>query len=461
MNGEGYYIVDPLRPLPGTLTVLLPATQAKRYDELIAKKSFARYIVRAFLSDNVPLATELGELVKRPSDSLLHVNENPLTIHLQYPGYSPYMFDLVPDDTGRLSHIDYLVDSNIPAAALPVARTAINHLLDVIMRNVWLPLTIIRLDVLEKEELAPLLHQIIFPFVDRLAIGPLGGFGSFAPLAPYEALLRDAIAAASPYYRFVCAFRLLEGIGNLRRRVQKLAVHFAIQERVPKQPEVDPEMVKGLGFDDAFAQRNKKANDLIKELRPARDSVSHFLLNTPNTEPMNVSNGMNFRNYSCGGALLLFYAHRSVADLMIYFNRYLHGHLARGSRLIFPEDKERYVIKVDGFTGRIGQFDEEEEEEMTRPMFVKVVDGKKVEFINISHITRIEIVHPAEGQAGSALLHLQDGTTRSLGENEVNWVMRMMAGLLGQLEAGTQDLPAGYWQGTQQQPSEEDFRKED
>src|SRR5207237_1329156 len=146
----------------------------------------------------------------------------------------------------------------------------------------------------------------------------------------------------------------------------------------------------------------------------------------------------------------------SVADLMIYFNRYLHGHLARGSRLIFPEDKEYYVIKIDGYTGRIGQFDEEEEEEMNRPMFVKVVGGNKVEFISISHITRVEIVHPAEGQGGSATLHLQDGTTRSLGENEVNWIMRMMAGLLGQPEAGTQNFPAGYWQGSQEQQSKED-----
>jgi len=42
------------------------------------------------------------------------------------------------------------------------------------------------------------LHQLILPFTDRLAIGPLGGFGSFAPLAPYEALLREAIGACEP-----------------------------------------------------------------------------------------------------------------------------------------------------------------------------------------------------------------------------------------------------------------------
>jgi hypothetical protein len=89
-------------------------------------------------------------------------------------------------------------------------------------------------------------------------------------------------------------------------------------------------------------------------------------------------------------------------------------------------------------------------------MFVKVVEGNKLEFINISHIARVEIVHPADGKGGSATLHLQDGGTRSLGENEVNWIMRMMTGLLGQPEAGTQNFPAGYWQGSKQEPSKAD-----
>jgi hypothetical protein len=53
------------------------------------------------------------------------------------------------------------------------------------------------------------------------------------------------------------------------------------------------------------------------------------------------------------------------------------------------------------------------------------------------------------------MLHLQDGTTRSLGENEVNWIMRMMAGLLGQPEPGNQNFPAGYWQGSQAEPTQE------
>jgi hypothetical protein len=158
--------------------------------------------------------------------------------------------------------------------------------------------------------------------------------------------------------------------------------------------------VKGLGFDETFVSKIKKADDVVRELRTLRDAVSHFLLNKQGAEPLDVSDGVNYRIYACGGTLLLFYAHRCVADLMIYFNQHLHGHLARGSRVIFPEDRDSYVIKVDGYSGRIGFFDEDEEEEMNRPMFVKVIDGKKVEFINVAHVTRVRLsIHPPINQA--------------------------------------------------------------
>jgi hypothetical protein len=234
VSEDGYYIVDPPNPLPGSLATLLPASQAEKYDAILAKKTFKRYVVRAILGDNIPLAADLDHLVAKPSDSLLHVNEDPLVIHLEYSRYLPFMYELRPTSTGNFSHIDFLVDSNVPVATLSTARRAINALLDVIMRNIWLPLVIVRLDVFEKGDAKPLLHQVILPFSDRLAIGPLGGFGSFAPLAPYEALLREGIAAGSPYYRFMCAFRVLEGIGTLRRTIRELAVRFEVQEKLCK-----------------------------------------------------------------------------------------------------------------------------------------------------------------------------------------------------------------------------------
>jgi len=67
------------------------------------------------------------------------------------------------------------VEANHPARALAPARTAVNQLLDTIMRVGWVPLVIMRLDVWLAGEDEPLLHQIQLPFTRGMTIGPLGG----------------------------------------------------------------------------------------------------------------------------------------------------------------------------------------------------------------------------------------------------------------------------------------------
>lgn len=444
MNNEEYYAIDPPNPLPGSLTAILPSSQRERYDALVEQRSFTRFIVRCILADSVPLSGDLIELLKQESTSLLYVNEEPLTIDLDYPGYLPSVYDLHSSTSGALSHIDFRVDTNHPLASLAIARTAVNQLLDVLMRVVWLPLVIFRLDVFIRDEPEPILHQLTVPFVDKLAIGPLGGFLSFAPLAPYEALLREAIGATSPYYRFVCAFRLLEGVNYLRGEIRKLVEKFGVQEKMPKPPQIDAIIVTGLGFDQGFAGRVNSIDSLIKEFKEARNAAAHFLLDRDAAYPLHISDGNTYRTYSSAGTLLLFYAHASIRDLMVYFNQYLHQHLARGRIAFMPEDKEHYVVRFDAYTGKFGPAIDEEED-MNRPMFIKVIDGRKIEFINISHIVRVEILHPGEGQPGSGTLHLQDGTARTLHEDEINEVMRMMPGLLGEPAVGTQNATPGYW----------------
>ena len=383
--------------------------------------------------------------MSKPSKCLLYVNEEPLTLHVEYPGYLPLMYDLHRGDAKELTHVDFLIDTNHPVASLAHARTAVNQLIDVLMRHVWLPLVIVRLDVYVKDEPDVLLHQMVLPFTNGLAIGPLGGFGSFASLVPYEALLREAIGSPSPYYRFLCAYRVLEGVKYLRSEIAKLVAKLSVKERMPRPPAIDPNMIIGLGLDSSFAQNIKSIDTLVGEFTEPRNALSHFLLNRAK-QPLHVSDGNHYRFYSCGAALLLFYAHSSVRDLMVYFNQNLYGHIARGTKAIFPEDKELLVLRFDAYTGRFGE-EEDEEDDMSRPMFIKVADGKKLEFINISHVVRVEVIHPGNGDAGSGRVYLQDGSTRDLSEGEINWVMRVFQGLIGQPEAGTQDAEPGYWKG--------------
>jgi hypothetical protein len=95
MNEEGYYVVDPLRPLAGSLAILLPAGQLKRYEEILARKAFARYTVRApnpidrflgffkILEDLYGPTKKKGNLAKalKASDELFRIAQK--QIHIQ------------------------------------------------------------------------------------------------------------------------------------------------------------------------------------------------------------------------------------------------------------------------------------------------------------------------------------------------------------------------------------------
>jgi hypothetical protein len=448
MPDEEYFILDPPNPLPGTMTVLVPAGRVARFQEIVASREFHRYTVRAVIADAIPLSGNLRELIARPSVSLLLVNGAPLTIHLEFPGYMPNFYELHTAASNSLSHVDVLIDTNDPTATLGYARSTVNQLLDVLLRHVWIPLVIVRLDVFIREEETPLLHQLVLPFTNQLAIGPIGGFGSAPLLAPHEALLKEAIGATSPYYRFICAYRLLEGAKYLRSEISSLARQYSVQETMPRPPAIDQGVVTGLGFDQSVAARIISVDTLISTFRDDRNAAVHTLLSRESTTILDVSDGGRYRHYYNASALLLFYAHAAVKDLTIFFNRHIHQYLARGTRALFPEDRERLIPKLDALAGRFTRpGEDDEEEDMTKPMFVKIVSGLTVEFINISHIIRIEIRHPHVSQPGGGTIHLQDGTSRTLGESEINWIMRLMSGLLGQPEPGTQSAAPGYWTG--------------
>jgi hypothetical protein len=443
--------MEPREHFPGCLGILLRTKDFPKYLDLESQKTPKRYIVRALLSDHIPLTGEIADLVSKTSDALVWVNGNPLTINLEFPHYLPVFYDLVPAPDGKLSHVQVEVEANHPVRALAPARTAVNQLLDTLMRVGWVPLVVMRVDVYLEDESEPLLHQILLPFTRGLNIGPLGGFGSFPRFAPYEALLREAVVATSPYYRFLCAFKLFEGVDTLRYEIRKLVERFSITAPLPRPPTIDQGILRNLDFKEEFVREIKTAKDLLNKFRTARHAIAHFLVTEAADHPLHISNGDDYRFYAMAGAALLHYSNLAVSELMIYFRQQVYSHVARGTILIMPEDRARCVIKAERFwrTQREHQETDEEGEEMARPMFIQINSGRKVEFINTAHIRRIEVIHPGDGEAGSGTLVLEDGSERTLGENEINWVMRMMPDLLGSPALGTQDTSPGYWRGKQ------------
>jgi hypothetical protein len=457
MDEKGYIVVEPKILFPGCLSILVPTDKLDRFREIETHIADSRYIARAIISDNIPLSGDLEEILKRRSEALLWINGNPLTINLEFPHYLPFFYDLIADTEGRLAHIDVEVEAKHPTLTLTPARTAINQLLDTLMRVVWLPLVITRIDVYAKGESEPLIHQLLLPFTEGLRIGPLGGFGSFTRFAPYEALLREAISATSPYYRFLCAYRLFEGVKYLRSEIAKLVNRFSVQVQMPRPPQIENDFLRSLGFQDEFVKGIKTPDDLIAKSTEPRNAIAHFLLSKGDTQPLHISSGENYRFYALAGAVLLHYAHKAVSELMIYYNQHVDDFVSRGTILILPEDRDRCVIKADHLwrTIKEAQDDESDEEDyMSRPMFISVVEGRKIEFINIQYVVRVEIFHPSEGEPGGGKLYLQDGTERKLGENEINWIMRMMQNLRGEPAIGTQDASPGYWQGEQAKAAE-------
>lgn len=447
---DGYFLIEPREPFPGCLGVLLHTKNLARYSEMYRAAIPRRYNVHAILSDHIPLTGEVEELIAASSDALVWVKGDPLTVNMEFPHFLPVFYDLVPASDGKLSHINVDVEANHPARSLSPARTAVNQLLDTLMRVGWVPLVIMRLDVWIAGEEEPLLHQLSLPFTRGMSIGPLGGFTSFPRFAPYEALLREAILATSPYYRFLCAFKLFEGVDALRYDVRQRVKRFSIEAPMPRPPAVEAGILRSLGFTEEFLRRVKTIKDLLNSFRTARNAIAHFLITEGRGHPLHISNGDNYRFYAMAGAALLHYANLAVTELMVYFNSEVYGHVARGTILVMPEDRDRCVIRADRFWRKQQENGEaEEDDEMARPMFIQINSGRTVEFVNTAFVNRIVVVHPGEGEPGSGTLFLEDGSERALDDNAINWVMRMMPDLLGSPALGTQDPSPGYWSGKQ------------
>lgn len=71
-----------------------------------------------------------------------------LSIYLHHGRRNAVYFDLVGRGPhGELEYIEVIVYSRFPSNCFWAARTAVSELLDAMMRTMWLPLTIRRLDL--------------------------------------------------------------------------------------------------------------------------------------------------------------------------------------------------------------------------------------------------------------------------------------------------------------------------
>jgi hypothetical protein len=347
---EGIHIVHPSNPLPGVLATYLPAGMMETLGQIETEKKFEVYVVRGVVADHISLEFEISEFLSRPSEALIRLSENPITLNLHYGGTKAFFFDLVADGSGSLRHIEVEIEADHPNATFPPARTLINQLLDTLMRDIWMPLSIVRLDVSRHGTDRPLLQQAIYPFNRILNFSPLGGFHTSYLFSPYEALLRETITATSPYYRVMCAYRLLEGIKFLRYELRKLAEKIEGElPALPKVPKVESEILENFGFRFEPSTEIKSLDSLITATKTLRDSVGHFQAKSQGEAALHLSSGESYRLFSAIGAVLLQYAHTAFRDLLVYFNQNLSSHVFRGSILPLPENREMFRTKADSY----------------------------------------------------------------------------------------------------------------
>jgi len=190
--------------------------------------------VRAAISDAVPLCGDGDEAVERTSHNRFFLNEDPISIYLHSGGRQAVYFDLIGDTDHRLKYIEVRVESALPDNALLLARQPVNALLDAFLRNTDMPLTIQRLELLSPTDGDLLAVELLLPTMTAIGFGPLGGILQRPIFAPYDPLYRETLTSSSPCYRLLCAWKVYEGIGRIRRFLRERALYRGVLAR--RQP---------------------------------------------------------------------------------------------------------------------------------------------------------------------------------------------------------------------------------
>lgn len=340
-------LLFPREPSTGALGNFAKQSRTAEIRDLEATRQLRLWEVRAFLSDTVPLAGDAAEVLSRPYHHLFFLNESPLLIYLHQGGRSAIYYELVGDENKKLSYIAVRVESRLPSNALLLARRPINALLDVLTRDLNLPLTVQRLDLISPIDGGVLITEMPIPAREGVVFGPLGGILQAVPFAAYDALYREALTNPSPFYRLLCAWKMYEGTNRLRRWLRERCAETNIVERLPPDPDVDPQELIRIGLDPSFVGGVRKAADLFNLLGDQRDAIAHFLIERDGDEShVYLADGHHFMMYAVGASALLRYAHRVLEDLRLFYVR--HPALAQsGSMLLpLPENRDQFVVRA-------------------------------------------------------------------------------------------------------------------
>lgn len=342
-------LVFPAEPTTGALGAFAKYEKLEQIKRLEQERITRTWEVRAYISDHVPLAGGADAALARPTYHLLHLNENPLWIYLHSGGRNAVYYGLFGDEVGKLRYVTVGVESRLPSNALVLARGPVNALLDVFTRDSSMPLTVQRLEVMSPLDGDVLISEFLIPQRNGIILGPLGGIMQAVPFAPYDALYREALTTTSPFYRLLCAWKMYEGTNHIRRWIRKECEERGINDRLPPDPEVDPQELIRLGMDADFVQGIRRASDLFEKLGDQRDAIAHFLIERDGAEShVYVTDGRQLHAYAIGSAALLRCAHRVLEELRLFCSQRIP--FARGSMILpMPQNRDQFIVRAKDY----------------------------------------------------------------------------------------------------------------
>ena len=339
-------LIAPSEVSSGALGAFAKYRKLDEIKELETNRQLHKWEVRAVISDHVPLAGDAIAALSRPSFHLLQVNENPLWIYLHSGGRSAIYYGLFGDANGTLQYISVKVESKLPSNAIVLARRPLNALLDVLTRDSNMPLTIQRLDLMSPIDGEVLISELLIPERQGVKLGPLGGIMQAVPFAPYDALYREALTTASPFYRFLCAWKMYEGTNRIRRWIREQCEARGITDRIPPDPDVNQEELVRMGFMPEFVKGIRKAGDLFAKLTDQRNAIAHFLFDTNGAEShVYLADGSQVIQYAAASAAMLRYAHRVLEDLRLFCVGRI-PFFTGGTILPLPDSRDQFVIRA-------------------------------------------------------------------------------------------------------------------
>ena len=284
-----------------------------------------------------------------PPQHMLMLKKNPLTIYIHRGGRDVVYFDLIADSAGRLSHIDLRVETHLPDRAFILAWEPLNTLLDHTARNYPIPLVISRLELLSPSTMETIAYNMVLPNNSGLRMGPLGGMLIEPLFVPSAAIWREAINSSSPFYRLLCAYRLEDAVGEIRRELQSRLKKRDDDIKLPPETRVDPNVLRGLAISEDKVQRMRTLRDLYNEFRALRNAIAHFLINMGPTNEQKtfapISDGNLIRNYSVASSALLHHVDLKIKVLHEFVETHRLGSGQGSSILPLPQDKLKFPVR--------------------------------------------------------------------------------------------------------------------